>query len=402
MPVTSSRKTREGLMAHEGRIEGSREGQANPEGRTQKGGLDSRGWKPSLGFKIGIAGLVFFTTILVAAGLTAAQQGDPSAPSATPTASPQPDKDDGGRPRRPRDSFLQELWGASAQTLSIAGTLHGVSTGAGSQETDRAPATTTTLTPTPTVGEGISATPAAFAPDAVPALAPAASTLVAQIESEHGVRIQTEGQNWGADESDQLRNLGAVEDALAALPVSLMDEVRIGTGGVLTLLSNDHGRTMDGWQPYGDRAANFYTNEDQGQAGRHASNQVVLQPGSSKHTVAHEVVHAYQLRDVDPGAFIAALLTNEMESFMQATGWKQLASDDEILATSGSSWDGINDLFVYDGPSLLYTNNFGGTSELYAPNPLEAFAEAAALYYTHESPLPGWEAYWDWFAVNLG
>lgn len=387
-------------MAHEGRIEGSREGTTTTDGRTQKGGLDSRGWKPSLGFKIGIAGLVFFTTILVAAGLTAAQQSDPSAASATPTASPQPDKDDGGQPRRPRDSFLQGLGGASAQPLGVAGTLQGVS--AGGQTTGSAPATTTTLTPTSTVGEGISATPAAFAPDAVPALAQAAITRAAQIESAYGVRIQIEGQNWGSDESDQLRNLGAVEDALAALPVSLMDEVRIGTGGVLTLLSNDHGRTIDGWQPYGDRAANFYTNEDQGQAGRHASNQVILQPGSSKQTIAHEVIHAYQLRDMDPGAFVAALLTDEMKSFMQATGWKQLTSDDEVLATSGSSWDGINDLFVYDGPSLLYTNNFGGTSELYAPNPLEAFAEAAALYYTHESPLPGWEAYWDWFAVNLG
>jgi hypothetical protein len=105
---------------------------------------------------------------------------------------------------------------------------------------------------------------------------------------------------------------------------------------------------------------------------------------------------------MDPGAFVAALLTDEMKSFMQTTGWKQLTSDDEILATSGGSWDGINSLFSYDGPALLFTNEFGAVSELYAPNPLEALAEAAALYYTHESPLPGWGAYWDWFAANLG
>jgi len=237
----------------------------------------------------------------------------------------------------------------------------------------------------------------------VPSLAANALAAVAQIESEFGVSIQLAGQDWGADEDDQIRNLESVQSALRALPASVLDEARTGPGGVLAFLSNDHGRTLDGWQPYGDRAANYYTNEDQGGAGRHAANQVVLQPGSSEHTVAHEVLHAYQLRDTAPGAFVSALLTPEMKSFMDATGWAQLAPDDVMLATGGNSWDGINNLFGYSGPALTYTNQFGGISELYAPNPLEAFAEAAALYYTHDSswPLPSWVGIWGWLEANL-
>jgi hypothetical protein len=93
-----------------------------------------------------------------------------------------------------------------------------------------------------------------------------------------------------------------------------------------------------------------------------------------------------------------------MKSFMAASGWTQLASDEAVLSTGGNSWDGVNGLFDYEGPALLYTNQFGGTSELYAPNPLEAFAEAAALYYTHDSTLalPDWGAVWAWFDSNLG
>ena len=41
---------------------------------------------------------------------------------------------------------------------------------------------------------------------------------------------------------------------------------------------------------------------------------------------------------------------------------------------------------------------------LFAPNPLEAFAEAGGLYYAHSAAttLPDWPEYWAWFAANVG
>ena len=41
---------------------------------------------------------------------------------------------------------------------------------------------------------------------------------------------------------------------------------------------------------------------------------------------------------------------------------------------------------------------------LFAPNPLEAFAEAGGLYYAHSpsTTLPDWPEYWAWFAANVG
>jgi hypothetical protein len=46
----------------------------------------------------------------------------------------------------------------------------------------------------------------------------------------------------------------------------------------------------------------------------------------------------------------------------------------------------------------------GNVASLYAPNPLEAFAESAALYYAHSFAvtLPDWADYWAWFNGNLG
>jgi hypothetical protein len=41
---------------------------------------------------------------------------------------------------------------------------------------------------------------------------------------------------------------------------------------------------------------------------------------------------------------------------------------------------------------------------LHAPNPLEAYAEAAGLYYARSvaTELPGWPEFWGWFDANLG
>jgi len=116
------------------------------------------------------------------------------------------------------------------------------------------------------------------------------------------------------------------------------------------------------------------------------------------------VIHAYQLRNEGPGEYVNALLSPEMKSFMAATGWRQLVSDDVLLNSSDQSWDVINQMFVYEGRALVYVNDFGGTSTLFAPNPLEGWAEAAGLYYAHSPAieLPDWPDYWAWFDSNPG
>jgi hypothetical protein len=88
---------------------------------------------------------------------------------------------------------------------------------------------------------------------------------------------------------------------------------------------------------------------------------------------------------------------------MQATGWKQLATNEQVLAVQTGSWDAINALFSYEGHPMSYVNEYGSMATLYAPNPLEAFAEAAGLYYAHNAAitLPNWADYWAWFDANL-
>ena len=372
-------------MAHEGR-----EDWILPVPETQKGG-----WKPSRGFRIGMSGVAFFVGILTVASIIAATTNpEPSVVAVTPTPSPQPTTIAPHR-QGPGDEFAGEPGEASI--------------GAGPSAVQATPAPTATglssaalaVTATPTVGQDWTATPAPAASSAN--LAPAAAALLANVEAHYGVLIAAHRQDWGDDEAEQLRNLGAVQATLQALPTSLLSKITVGQSSPLTFLSNEHGQTVSGWQPYGDRAANYYTNEDHGPAGSQPSNQVVLQPGSSAQTIAHELVHAYQLRDTAPGAFVAAMLTPEMKSFMQATGWKQLATDEQVLAVQTGSWDAINALFSYEGRPLSYVNEYGSVATLYGPNPLEAFAEAAGLYYAHSTAitLPNWADYWAWFDANL-
>ncbi len=376
-------------MAREGRETGTLP--ETTEGRAQKGG-----WKPSRGFKIGISGVAFFAGILTVASIIAVTtEPDTGVVAVTPTPSPQPTTI---APRRqgPADEFT------SAGADAYLGAVDQGATTAHPAPATSAGSTAGAATATPTIGEGWSATPAPIA-DA-PEVAPAASGLIAGIESRFGVDILTAGQDWGVGEADQVRNLGAVQAALQALPPGVISRIVSGSGGTLSFLSNQHGQTAGGWQPYGDRAANYYTNQDYDGQNAFATNQVILQPGSAAQTIAHELVHAYQLRDTAPGAFVEALLTPEMKSFMQATGWKQLVSDEELLAVQTGSWDGINSLFSYQGHSLSYVTEHGSTAELYTPNPMEAFAEAAGLYYAHGDgfTLPAWADYWSWFNANLG
>lgn len=265
------------------------------------------------------------------------------------------------------------------------------------------PATASSISSTPTVGLPVSTSPVSTAPTSSHAgLFPLAQALAAAIEAEHGVRIVDGGQDWGLTEEAQLRNIGAVRDALAGVP--LVVRVTANSRMPLAILSNHSGMTEAGWQPYGNREANYYTNEDVSTSGSIPSNQIVLQPGANSQTIAHEMMHAYQMRDVAPGQYGMALLSPHMKSFMAATGWTQIGSDDDVRAATDAGWTAINALFEYNGRALIYNNQFGDSMSLFAPNPLEAYAEAGGLYYGHNEALvlPEWAEYWDWFEANLG
>jgi len=273
-----------------------------------------------------------------------------------------------------------------------------------SQQTDAATAEPTgapSTTLAPTIDGAWSATPDPITSTTATAVPDSVAALVESIEDEFGVRVLTAGQNWGTDETLQVRNLNAVSTALTSIPPNVRSS--IAATGPVTILSNDTGSTEGGWQPYGSRAANFYSNEDIVAGAQVTANQVVLQPGSTAQTIAHEMMHAYQLRGQAPGDYAGALLTPEMKSFMQATGWTQLVNDEEVRSDA-SSWDSLNADFSYGGLSLAYLNEWGETSTLFAPNPLEAFAETGGLYYAHSASttLPDWPEYWGWFSANVG
>jgi len=159
---------------------------------------------------------------------------------------------------------------------------------------------TLSATAAPTEDGAWSATPSVSTPAPSTDLASSAAALASSLEIQYGVRIVTEGQDWGSDENEQLRNIGALGAALAGVPASVRSAIASNVGGALTYLSNDGGRTEAGWQPYSNRQANYYSNEDV--AGTDvAANQIVLQPGSTAQTIAHEMMHAYQMRGQAPG-----------------------------------------------------------------------------------------------------
>lgn len=267
--------------------------------------------------------------------------------------------------------------------------------------TATAQATTSSVSVTPNLGTPTS--PATGTP-ATPAssLSPVAEALAQSIESQYGVRILDAGQDWGANSDLQVRNIAAVGDALSSLPAGVRASVIADMP--LSFLSNNVGATEAGWEPYGQREANYYSNEDVSTNGRVAANQIVLQPGSNSQTIAHEIMHAYQMRDVEPGQYALALLSPEMKSFMAATGWTQIGSDDDVRDAANAGWAAINALFEYDGRLLTYQNQFGDDMTLFTPNPIEAYAEAGGLYYGHNSSLtlPEWPEYWGWFQANAG
>ncbi|MFQ5880495.1 MAG: hypothetical protein ACE5IZ_10035, partial [Dehalococcoidia bacterium] len=128
--------------------------------------------------------------------------------------------------------------------------------------------------------------------------------------------------------------------------------------------------------------------------------------GFAHASIGHELLHAYQFRGVAPDRYGLAVLGDEMKGFIQAVGWVQLGSDDEVREASrpDSSWADFNALFQYQGRQLTYSTEGGDTFTLNPANPLEGYALAGSFYYTRPSwiPQPDWPEYWSWFRANLG
>ncbi|MCH7809306.1 MAG: hypothetical protein IH863_01855, partial [Chloroflexi bacterium] len=278
---------------------------------------------------------------------------------------------------------------------------------AGGTATATDPATPTlvpAVSAAPTLGDAWSATPHLYTPAPDAALWPAAFALVTEIESAWGVRVVVAGQDWGADEAVQMKNLGALAVAIASLPADVVSLATDNLHGSLSVLSNRAGRTLGGWQPYGYGAANFYATQDWDGNVHSVTSQIVLQTGANRVTIAHELLHAYQMRDAPSGSYGQALLTEEMGAFMAATGWVQIVSDEELQNGVHGSWDAIAAMFRYDGPDLSYVSETGETLQAFAPNPIEAFTAIGALIYAAPdgTELPDWPEYRRWFESNLG
>src|SRR3972149_4199369 len=136
------------------------------------------------------------------------------------------------------------------------------------------------------------------------------------------------------------------------LPDTGISAVGAPPHGPLTFVSNNEGRTLAGWQPYGAHPMTYYTNSDQGPGGYHAANEVVLSVGATSSSIRHEIMHAYQARGVGPDAYALSLLQPEMRSFMAATLGRRSRSDDELRVACDSAGPVLIDLAVYEGLPL--------------------------------------------------
>ena len=70
---------------------------------------------------------------------------------------------------------------------------------------------------------------------------------------------------------------------------------------------------------------------------------------------------------------------------MQATGWTQLVSDDEVRADAGSG-ESLNADFAYNGPPTRLPHEYSDTVNLYTPNPWKLTKPAASI--TPAPPTP--------------
>ncbi len=359
-------------------------GQKRREVTSPRGGTR---WTPSRGFWLGMAVVLLFALVLASAGALAAgrrpqalvqPQSSPIPVEVTvvpPEATPDPDFSRPiGKPE-PQAAAVEPEAPVSSSVVQSPATIAS-SWSAGPQPVPAAPAST---------------------------LQPGTEALARQAAERYGVRIVLEGQDWGPDGASQEANVGAVISAIDRLPLRVTSSVVAHPHEPLTFVSNQRGSTVDGWQPYGAFPMTFYTNSDQGPAGRRPANEVVLVTGSSDLSIAHEVLHAYTFREVGPDRYVLALLGDEMGSFMAATGWRQLGTDDQVTEAADDPWEAVNALFAYEGRPLAYATAAGSTVALAPPNPLEAFAVAGSIYYARPEgmALPDWPEYWAWFDHNL-
>jgi len=354
--------------------------QENGNGFSPNGGPAGHGRSGHRAFYIAIVAVSLLFLLMTVAGVIAAQTTSVGTPAGggVPVATAEPSA-------TPQRQFAE----AGAPDVEIqAGVLD--------------PSSSTVESPRSTASSW-SAGPTPVAPAAALEPATEAERLAAEAARTYGVRIVVDGQDWGATEGAQADNVRAVISAIDRLPDTVISAVVSHPQGPLAFVSNNDGRTLDGWQPYGARPMTYYTNSDQGPGGYHAANQVVLSVGATSSSIGHEIMHAYQARGVGPDEYALSLLQPEMRSFMLATGWRQIGTDEEVRAAKDQPWSVLNALYVYEGPPLTYSTGSGGGSTLVAANPFEAFAIAGSMYYTRPAwmPDPNWTEYWAWFQSHL-
>jgi hypothetical protein len=371
-------------------------------GFSDNGGAHPPRRSPSRGFLIGMGVVVLFAMFLAAVGVIAAQSpsgGDVEAPVPLPDESPVPVEITVTPPEVTPDpeytEAIPEAQGAVKEPepeIQLTATVGD-------------PESTSSVVQAPrTAASSWSAGPTPVPPAPAPPSQPEAARLAAEASDTYGVNIVLKDQDWGSNEASQVANVQAVISAIDRLPDTVISAVVAHPHGTLTFVSNDQGRTQDGWQPYGGHPMTYYTNSDQGPGGYHASNQVVASVGSTSISIGHEILHAYQFRNVGPDEYALALLQPEMRSFMEATGWRQTGSDEQVRQTINQPWSALDSLYVYEGRTLAYSTAGGATTTITLENPIEAFAIAGSIYYTRPSwmPLPDWPEYWAWFSANVG
>jgi hypothetical protein len=352
------------------------------------------GWIPSRGFWMGMGAVAFFAASLATIGVIAGTANDTVAPQLEAPVGPVPTAVVSTAPRQttPPDDFTTSDPSASDAVASSADHDSNVAALIAvvaaddvsvSSEVYEAPVVAPVASSWSQDPEFVPAAPAAE-------LSSSAMALVRYANEEFGIEIKTSGQDWGATEIDQVANIGAVVSAWERLPASVRSAVADHRHGSLRILSNTQGRTSGGWQPYGDAMTSFYTNSDQSEAGYGPSHQIVLATGADVETALHEIFHAYEMRNVGADQYVAALLEEEMLSFMETSGWTLLVSQDELLASAHEPWETINGLFAYEGPDTAH-----------GANPLEAFASAAATFYGNGSSEFGQPDLSAWLSANL-
>jgi len=352
----------------------------NGNGFSPNGGPGGHEASGPRAFYIAIAAISLLFLLMTVAGVIVAQTTSHGAPASggVPVATAEPSA-------TPRREFAE----AGAPDIQIeAGVLD--------------PSSSTVQSPR-TAASSWSAGPTPVAPAVASEPAAEAERLAAEAARTYGVQIVLDGQDWGVTEEAQADNVGAVISAMDRLPDTVISAVVSHPQGPLTFVSNNEGRTLDGWQPYGAHPMTYYTNSDQGPGGYHAASQVVLSVGATSASIGHEIMHAYQARGVGPDEYALSLLQPEMRSFMAATGWRQTGSDEDVRAAIDQPWAVLNAFYVYEGRPLTYMTGSGGSSTLVAANPFEAFAIAGSMYFTRPAwmPQPDWAEYWAWFESHL-